>query len=60
MRRNDADMSGNDKPKPTPEAEREAKLAQALRANLRRRKGAPKSAAPQVANDGKPGDDKRS
>ena len=30
-----------DKPPPDPKAEREAKLAQALRANLRRRKATP-------------------
>lgn len=40
-----------DKPPPDPKAEREAKLAQALRANLRRRKAAPPSP---------PKDDKRS
>ena len=60
MRRNDASMSGNDKPKPTPEAEREAKLAQALRANLRRRKAPAKSAGPDATADGEAGDDKRS
>ena len=39
-----------DKPPPDPKAAREAKLAQALRANLRRRKAAPPP----------PKDDKRS
>ena len=60
MRRNDAIMSENDKPKPTPEAEREAKLAQALRANLRRRKAPAKGADRSPNADGEAGDDKRS
>jgi hypothetical protein len=34
-----------EKPAPDPRAEREAKLAQALRANLRRRKAEPKGKA---------------
>ena len=34
-----------DKPPPDPKAEREAKLAQALRANLRRRKATPRPTA---------------
>ena len=60
MRRNDADMTGNDKPKLTPEAEREAKLAQALRANLRRRKAPAKSEGPRGDAPAETGDDKRS
>ncbi|MBA4795235.1 MAG: hypothetical protein H2041_16370 [Phenylobacterium sp.] len=53
-------MTGNDKPKPTPEAEREAKLAQALRANLRRRKAPAKSEGPRGDAPSETGDDKRS
>ncbi len=60
MRRNEAGMSGTDKPKATPEAEREAKLAQALRANLRRRKAPAKSAGADGGDRRAPGDDKRS
>jgi|GEM_PF-1791159 len=55
-------MSGKDQtpppgprsPKPEPAAEREARLAQALRANLRRRKAAPRPADGKPAHDGKP------
>ena len=39
-------MAGQDKPPQGAKAEREARLAQALRANLRRRKAAPAKPAP--------------
>jgi hypothetical protein len=39
-------MAGPDKPPQGPKAEREARLAQALRANLRRRKAAPAKPPP--------------
>ncbi len=39
-------MSASDKPSQGAKAEREARLAQALRANLRRRKAAPPETAP--------------
>jgi hypothetical protein len=48
-------MPAADKDPKDPNAQREAKLAQALRANLRRRK-AGASAPPNGASDGKTGD----
>ncbi|MBU2134712.1 MAG: hypothetical protein KKA45_00770 [Alphaproteobacteria bacterium] len=48
-------MTPPDRPKTPPAKDREAKLAQALRANLRRRKAAPRTTEPPA-----PGDDKRS
>jgi hypothetical protein len=44
-------MAGQDKPPQGPKAEREARLAQALRANLRRRKAAPTTPAPSPAEE---------
>ena len=41
-------MPPADKPPNKPNPDREAKLAQALRANLRRRKGAPTAQAPKA------------
>lgn len=49
-------MTPPDRPKSPPAHDREAKLAQALRANLRRRKAAPRVVEPQSPQD----DDKRS
>jgi len=48
-------MTPPDRPKTPPANDREAKLAQALRANLRRRK-----AAPRATDTPAQGDDKRS
>jgi hypothetical protein len=42
-------MARDDTPNTPPKSEREAKLAQALRANLRRRKTAPKSGSAEPA-----------
>jgi hypothetical protein len=49
-------MAENDKPSAPPPGSREAKLAQALRANLRRRKASapPASASPAQEPDRKP------
>ena len=49
-------MTPPHRPKSPPANDREAKLAQALRANLRRRKAAPRGTETQSAED----DDKRS
>jgi hypothetical protein len=47
-------MTSSDRPKTPPANDREAKLAQALRANLRRRKAAPRVAEPPAGDDDKP------
>jgi hypothetical protein len=46
-------MSPPDKPRSSPPNDREAKLAQALRANLRRRKAAPKASDAPAHEDDK-------
>ncbi|MGQ3018349.1 hypothetical protein [Phenylobacterium sp.] len=46
-------MTPPDRPKTPPANDREAKLAQALRANLRRRKAAPRTAEPPASDDDK-------
>ena len=48
-------MAGPDKPPQGSKAEREARLAQALRANLRRRKAAPVKPAPPPSEKNEPG-----
>jgi hypothetical protein len=49
-------MAANDKPPRNPASDREAKLAQALRANLKRRKATASPAAPK--SPGKNADDR--
>ncbi|MDZ4108784.1 MAG: hypothetical protein U1E18_04190 [Brevundimonas sp.] len=46
-------MTPPDRPKTPPANDREAKLAQALRANLRRRKAAPRAVDPPPSDDDK-------
>ncbi|MBW0151313.1 MAG: hypothetical protein KXJ53_08875 [Phenylobacterium sp.] len=46
-------MTPPDRPKTPPANDREAKLAQALRANLRRRKAAPQAVEPPPSDDDK-------